>query len=339
MSSHTAFVTGATGFLGLNVVDALLAEGWRVVALHRSASNVSRLKARGVSLAEGSLDDRTALERAMPVGCDAVFHVAGNVSMWSGHEAVQTRDNVDGTRNAAAAALAKNAHRFIHTSTVAVWGRQTHVPFDEAAPKHGATSPMNYARSKLRGEDEVRAAIGRGLEAVILNPCHIVGRYDVHGWSRMIPLVAEGKLPAVPPGRGSFCDAGAVARAHVAAVSRGRTGEDYLLGGPEVTYAEVVATIGELLGKEAPKRVVPRWVLSALAAVGDATSRLTRRPPALTPQMMQGLAHTEVVDSSKAIRELGYETMPLRTMLGHALAWQVEEGIVRTPPRAETSAS
>lgn len=338
MSSRTAFVTGATGFLGLNLVDALLAEGWRVVALHRSASNVSRLRARGVSLAEGSLDDVGALERAIPVGCDAVFHVAGNVSMWSGHEAAQTRDNVDGTRNVAAAALAKSARRFIHTSTVAVWGRQAHVPFDETATKNGATSRMNYARSKLRGEDEVRAAIGRGLEAVILNPCHIVGRYDVNGWSKMISLIADGKLPAVPPGRGSFCDAGAVARAHVAAVTRGRTGEDYLLGGPGVTYAEVVSTIGELLGKEAPKRVVPRWVLGILAAIGGATSRWTRRPPTLTPEMMEGLAHVEVVDSSKAIRELGYETVSLRAMLEHALAWQIEEGIVR-PARAETLAS
>jgi nucleoside-diphosphate-sugar epimerase len=339
VSSRTAFVTGATGFLGLNVVDALLAEGWRIVALHRPSSNVSRLRARGVALAEGSLQDGAALERAIPVGCDAVFHVAGNVSMWSGHEAAQTSDNVDGTRNVAAAALAKNARRFIHTSTVAVWGLQAHVPFDETAPKNGATSRMNYARSKLRGEDEVRAAIGHGLEAVILQPCHIVGRYDVHGWSRMISLIADAKLPAIPPGRGSFCDAGAVARAHVAAVTRGRTGEDYLLGGPGVTYAEVVSTIGDLLGKEAPKRVVPRWVLGAIAAFGGVTSRLTRRPPALSPEMMEGLAHEEVVDSSKAIRELGYETISLRAMLEHALAWQVDEGIVRRPARTETLAS
>ena len=207
-TGRTGFITGATGFLGLNVVDALLAQGWRVVALHRSHSNVSRLRERNVSLAEGALDDRASLERAIPGGCDAVFHLAGNVSMWSGHDAQQTRDNVDGTRNVAAAALAKGARRFVHTSTVAVWGRQARVPFDETAPKNGATSIMNYARSKLRGEDEVKAAVAAGLDAVILNPCHIVGRYDVNGWSKMISLVAGGKLPGVPPGRGSFCDAG-----------------------------------------------------------------------------------------------------------------------------------
>jgi nucleoside-diphosphate-sugar epimerase len=63
---RTGFITGATGFLGLNVVDALLAKGWRVVALHRARTNVSRLQERGVSLAEGALDDRMSLERAIP---------------------------------------------------------------------------------------------------------------------------------------------------------------------------------------------------------------------------------------------------------------------------------
>ena len=194
----------------------------------------------------------------------------------------------------------------MHTSTVAVWGRQKRVPFDETAAKNGAGSRMNYAPSKLRGEDEARAAIGRGLEVVIMNPCHIVGCYDTNGWSKMIPLVAEGKLPAVPPGRGSFCDAGAVARAHVAAVSRGRVGENYLLGGPEAKYTEVVRVIGELVGKKAPAWTVPLPALAALATVGRATSLVTRRQPFITPEMVEGLVQIEVADSSKAERELGY---------------------------------
>jgi nucleoside-diphosphate-sugar epimerase len=214
VSSRTAFVTGATGFLGLNVVDALLADGWSVVALHRSRADVSRLRSREVILAEGALDDRAALERAIPDRCDAVFHVAGNVAMWSGHDARQTKVNVDGTRNLVGAALSKEVLRFVHTSTVAVWGHQPRVPFDETAPQNGAASAMNYARSKLQGEDVVKTACGHGLSAVIMNPCHIIGPYDVNGWSKMIPMVALGKLPAVPRGRGSFCDAGAVARAH-----------------------------------------------------------------------------------------------------------------------------
>jgi dihydroflavonol-4-reductase len=328
VSTRTAFVTGGTGFLGLNVIDALLAAEWSVVALHRSRSNLERLRARAVTLVEAELADRPGLRRVVPERCDAVFHVAGNVSMWSGEDGRQTRDNVDGTRNLAEAALARGARRFVHTSTVAVWGRQARVPFDERATKNGATSRMNYARSKLRGEEELLALVPRGLDVVLMNPCHIIGRYDQKGWSKMIPMVARGEMPAVPPGRGSFCDAAAVARAHVAAVDRGKTGENYLLGGPAVDYPEVVRIIAELLGKPAPKRVIPRWVLSGLAPVGDAVGWITRREPFLTTAMVEGLMQEEVVDSGKAIEALGYETVAIRSMLASTLAWQRQEGLL-----------
>jgi nucleoside-diphosphate-sugar epimerase len=342
----TAFVTGGTGFLGLHVVEALLSPGaeggpWSVVALHRPGSRIARLEARGVTMVEGALEDRASLERALgavPGRCDAVFHVAGNVAMWSRDDARQTRDNVDGTRNLVEAALVAGARRFVHTSTVAVWGRQARVPFDETAPKNGATSPINYVRSKLAGEEIARAAVARGLPAVIMNPCHIIGRYDVNGWSKTIGLVARGKLPAIPPGQGSFCDARAVARAHVTAAARGRPGENYLLGGPAHAYASLVRTIGALLpaGARVPRRVLPLGVLAAVAGAGRLLTLAGVRPP-VTPEMVEGLAQDEVVDSSKAVRELGYESFEspasggLEAMLRDALAWQIEEGLVPSP--------
>ena len=118
----TAFVTGATGFLGVNLVALLRAEGWRVVAIHRPASRLAELRDLGVELVPGAIDDPSSLERAMPEGVDAVFHVAGNTSVWSRNDAAQTRDNVEGTRNVAAAALARGARRMVHTSSVTVYG-------------------------------------------------------------------------------------------------------------------------------------------------------------------------------------------------------------------------
>ncbi|MGO8993093.1 MAG: NAD-dependent epimerase/dehydratase family protein [Polyangiaceae bacterium] len=331
MPSRIAFITGATGFLGLNIVDALLDADWAVVALHRKTSNVSRLKARGVDLAEGTLDDRASLEAAIPEHCDAVFHVAGNISLWSKNDAQQTKDNVDGTRNVANAALARKAKRFVHTSSVAVWGAQEKLPYDETCPQRGVDSTINYQRSKHLGELEVRKAIERGLDAVITNPSHIVGRYDVDGWSKTIRLVAEGKLPGIPPGKGSFCDAAAVARAHVAAVDRGRTGENYILGGADATYLELVTIIGELLGKKVGKSAVPLWTIGLVSGLTGFASLFTGKQPAVTPEMVEGLRHHEIVSCEKAVKELGYEKVPLRTMLETALAWQVEEGIVKNP--------
>jgi nucleoside-diphosphate-sugar epimerase len=327
---RTAFVTGATGFLGLNLVDALLASNWQVVALHRKTSNVTRLRERGVALAEGGLDDRASLERGIPEGADAVFHVAGNISLWKKNDAQQNKDNIDGTKNVATAAITRKVKRFVHTSSVAVWGAQEKLPYDETCPQRGVDSPINYQRSKHRAELEVRKAIERGLNAVIMNPAHIVGRYDMEGWSKSIRLVATGKLPGIPPGKGSFCDAAAVARAHVAAVDRGRTGENYILGGADATYVELIGTIGELLGKKVGTSAVPLWAVGLASVATGFGSLFTGRQPAVTPEMVEGLKHHEIVNCEKAVVELGYEKVPLRKMLESALAWQVEQGLVQT---------
>ena len=130
---RTAFVTGGTGFLGRHIVEQLTSMGWHVVALHRPKSDVRHLVACKAELCVGSVTDAKAVSRAMPPSCDAVFHVAGNMSLWSGGNAEQTRVNVLGTRIVAQAALEKETKRFIHTSSVSAWGEQRVIPFDETA--------------------------------------------------------------------------------------------------------------------------------------------------------------------------------------------------------------
>jgi len=115
----------------------------------------------------------------------------------------------------------------------------------------------------------------------------------------------------------------------VAAVDRGRTGESYLLGGADASYLELVTLIGELVGKKVPKFAFPLWVIALTSGATRFGSLFTGRQPAVTREMLAGVVHQEIVNCEKAVRELGYEKVPLRTMLESALAWQVEEGIVR----------
>ncbi len=119
---RTAFVTGATGFLGLNLVRQLCEAGWQVVALHRPQSDLKYLQRFPVRRAVAAIEDRDALEQAMPAGVDVVFHSAANVSYWSGHKARQTRTNVDGTRNLVDVALRRDVKKFVHTSSTGIYG-------------------------------------------------------------------------------------------------------------------------------------------------------------------------------------------------------------------------
>jgi dihydroflavonol-4-reductase len=329
--SKTAFVTGGTGFLGRHVVEQLSNQGWRVVALHRSTSDVRALKTyAGVELAEGSITDPASLVRAIPEGCDAVFHVAGNTNLWVGGNAQQTLENVDGTRFIVETCLSKKVGRLIHTSSVAAWGEQHDVPFDETAPPHGAQSFVNYERTKYAGELEVLKGVERGLQACIMNPGHIVGRYDANNWARLIRLVDAKKLPGIPPGEGTWAAATQVAKAHITSLDKGRVGERYLLGGTFATFVEAIGIIGRLTGKKVPTKAMPGWIIRALGRVSQWGSYVTQRAPTITPEIAAGTARPpHRFKSDKAIRELGYEAVPLETMLREAYDWLKSEGLLK----------
>ena len=327
MRVKKAFVTGATGFLGLNLIDHLTRLGWEVVALHRATSDLTYLRRFPVLAAEGTLEDQASLIRAMPEGVDVVFHTAADVTFWSRHRARQTRANVEGTRNVVVAALERRAKKFVHTSTTGVYGF-ARPPFDEATPHEGRASWLSYMSTKALAEDEVRHGIAAGLDAVILNPAHVIGPYDRHNWARLIRLATAGALPRVPPGRGSFCHVVEVARAHVAAAEQGRSGENYILAGADASYRDVVDIIGDLVGRDVERRVVSSRLLRVGARILELLSDLTGREPIVTPEGAAFLSADLTCRSDKAVRELGYHPAALRTMLEDSYRWLVAEGFL-----------
>jgi dihydroflavonol-4-reductase len=183
--------------------------------------------------------------------------------------------------------------------------------------------------SKTLAEDEVRAGIARGLDASIMNPTHVIGRYDKNNWARLILLAAEGKLRGIPPGGGSFCHGTEVARAHISAVTRGRTGENYLLGGADASFPEVVALVSELIGRRIDCGTVPAPVLLAAGRTFDFISRFTGKEPIITRESAALLTAKESVRSNKAICELGYRAVPLREMLQDCCDWLVAEKLLK----------
>lgn len=325
----SAFVTGATGFVGLNLVEQLARAGWRVTALHRAASELAPLRGLPVGLAEGDVTDLASLREAVPEGVDAFFHVAADTSLWSRRAAAQNRVNVAGTANAVTAALAAGARRFVHTSSWNAWGwvLGTEV-LDEATPQRGERSWIAYDRSKALAEREVRAGMARGLAAVLVSPAHVLGRYDRHNWARLIRLVHQGRLPGVPPGSGSFCHAEQVALAHIAAAERGRSGSNYLLGGTDASFLEVVRTIGAITGRRVPRRPLPAWAVKALARAYAVRALVTGREPDLTPEGAALVTARVRIASDLAERELGYRPVPLRVLLEDSYRWLSSRGLL-----------
>ncbi len=320
-----AFVTGATGFLGRNLVERLAASGWDIVAYHRPGASLGVLAPFAVHPAAGALDDAAALERAMH-GSDAVFHTAADVSMWSRRRAAQWRTNVDGTRAVLAAARAAGVPRFVHVSTCSTFGH--HGVITDASPQTGAAAANGYARSKTAAEALVRAAAAAGYGAVIVSPTHIVGRYDARNWGRMIRMMDAGRLPGVPPGAGSFVHAEAAAEALIAAACRGTPGANYLLGGADATFLEVFRIIARLVGRKPPRRALPAFGIQLYARVLTGIAAITGREPEITPEIAEVVCGRFRIASDRAARDLGYRAVPLETMLADAHAWLAAAGLL-----------
>lgn len=323
-----AFVTGGTGFVGSNLLQQLVANGWDVTALVRASSPREDIEGLDLRLAEGDVTDADSLAGAMPESVDAVFHVAASTSIWSRNNAMQRRINVDGTRNVLEAAIMRGAGRFIHTSTFAIWGFHEDT-ITEDSPRLRNSDWINYVATKREAERVVREAVEYGqIDAVTLNPAHILGPGDRHNWSRMIRMVQQGKLPGVPPGGGSFSDAREVARAHIQAFQHGRTGANYLLGGPDTMFIDVVRMTGEILDRKVPQKATPAWALKAAGRAYTMLAAVTGREPDLTPEGAAFITHHITCDSSRARKELDYRLTPVRQLLEDTCEWMRNKGML-----------
>ena len=325
---QTAVVTGGTGFVGQHLISQLRDRGWQVIALHRPGSDTGVLESLGAEPRQAVLHDADNVAAVMPGQPDAIFHVAGNTSMWKRANEEQYRDNVLGTRSMVSSALACQARRFIHTSSISAWGIQSQ-PIDEDTPSAAEHDWINYNRTKFLAEREVRQGIASGLDAVILNPCGIIGAGDRHNWAQMIMLIDQGKLPGVPPGAGSFCHVDEVARAHISAFEKGRSGANYILAGGEASFLELARTIGHLLGRRAPRRPIPKAVIRLAGHIYPLFSIFTGQEPSLTPEKVALVTNRVVADGSRAVRELGFnDQVPLEQMLRECIDWMRKENML-----------
>lgn len=327
-AARTAFVTGSTGFIGLNLIEQLVADGWHVTAMHRRGSPVERLdEFPMVRRAEADLLDPEAVHSALPQDVDAVFHVAGDINTWAHRNAAQTALNVGGTRNVVEAALQRGARRFVLTSSVSAYGRHDR-PIDETTPSNAPRSRVNYERSKWEAEEIARDACGRGLHATIINPCAVLGPRDTRSWAAMFFAVRDGKIKALPPGGVMFNHSREVARAHVAAAERGRAGENYLLPGEYASFEEFFRMMAELLEVRLDARRAPTPVLRSIGWLQSVAARFTGRPPEITPELAAMLCSSIRCETDKAERELGYRRVPLRTCLEDSFEWLRRERLL-----------
>ncbi len=282
MSAPTVLVTGATGFLGSSVSRALVQAGYRVRALHRASSFLSRIEDLPVELIQGDLFDAPSISRAAR-GADFIVHCAGLVSEWRDAQ-LMTKSHVIGTRNTVRAAMRQRVRRFVHVSSVAALGVPRPGSADET---RGMTEthlwnvdrlfwPYGYA--KHRAEDEVWQATAAGLEAVIALPSYILspGQTRVRGGGLLARALAHGVPTFALPGGLNVVHIQDVVEGLLALLEHGATGERYLLVGHNLSLRSYLSAVAEASGGRPPRRQLPAAPLQAL---GQAAARLRQISP------------------------------------------------------------
>jgi len=318
-----ALVTGATGFVGAAVARALLAAGHQVRVLARPNSDRRNLAGLDVAVAEGSLEDAASLAAAV-AGCRYLFHVAADYRLWVPDPAAMFRANVYGTRSLMEAALAAGVERIVYTSSVATLGLVKDGIADEATPSGEADMIGPYKRSKFLAEEAVKALIDeRGLPAVIVNPSTPIGPGDVKPTptGRIIVEAAKGKMPGYVDTGLNIVHVDDVAAGQLLAAELGKVGDRYILGGENLSLAEILAIVARAVGRRPPALKIPYAVVLPIAAGAEMMARITGREPFTTLDGVRMSRKKMYFSSAKAMRELGYQPRPAREAITDAIAW------------------
>ena len=326
----TAFVTGATGFVGAHVARALLAAGRRVRCLVRPTSSAALLAGLRVEQVAGDVTDAGAVARGI-ADCDEVFHCAADYRLYARDPAEIYRTNVEGTRVMLAAARAQGVRRFIHTSSVATLAaRADGTPVDERAVAKLDDVIGDYKRSKLLAEREVEAACARGLPAVVVSPSTPVGDGDVKPTptGKIVVDFLAGRFPAYVDTGLNLIDVRDVAAGHLLAAERGRPGERYILAHANLTLKEILAMLARIAERRAPRVRLPHWVPLAIAHLEAPVARLLRREPRVPIDGARMAKKPMFFDGGKAVRELGLPQSPIEPALRRAVEWFVANGYV-----------
>jgi dihydroflavonol-4-reductase len=331
-------VTGANGFVGANVVRALVAHGADVRAFVRPGADQRTLADLPIEIVEGDLRDAAAVRRAV-AGCARVFHVGADYRLWARDPREIHDTNVRGTIHVLDACRDAGVERVVHTSTVGTIGLSAAPgPCDEATPLAPGQIHGDYKRSKLESERVALSYAAQGLPVVVVNPTAPVGPWDAKPTptGKIVVDFARGRLPA-------FVDTGLnvvhvrdVAEGHRLAAERGRSGERYVLGNRNLTLREILEVLADLLGRPAPRVRLPYAAAWIAGAVTTAAAAVTGRPPAVPLDAVRMSRRRMFVDASKAVRELGLPQTPVRQAFLDAIEWFEAQGML--PVRETRSA-
>ncbi len=318
-------VTGATGFIGIQLVKRLVESGIMVHALYRSESKSGLIRIEGVKLFKGDISSKDSLKRAM-AGCQQVYHIAAFAGVWAKDPEIVQQLNVEGTLNVIQAASETGVSRIVVTSTAGILGPSEHNPVNEDTPDPDSFFTQ-YEESKFIMEQELKKLPATAPEVVVVNPTRVYGPgflSESNGVTKMIKQYVEGNWKLIPGDgnrSGNYAFVEDVVTGHLLAMEKGKSGERYVLGGENISYNQLFHYTREASGVTKRLYKIPLWLMLSAARMMMMISKLTGNPPMIVPNLVRKFNHNWVVSSDKAIAELGYQPLDAKTGIEKTVRW------------------
>ena len=318
------FLTGATGFVGHHVALALADEGADIRLLVRKSSNLKNLEGIRGETYVGDLLEPESL-RAGLEGCDAVMHVAADYRLWIRDPEIMYRANVEGTRELLRLAREAGVPRFVYTSSVATMHFRTDgIVINEDTPVSLKDMVGHYKRSKFLAEQEAIKAAQAGQQVIILNPTTPIGPNDAKPTptGRIFVDFLNGKFPAYMDTGLNLVDVNEVARTHVAALTTGKPGKRYILGGENLTLKQILDKMSAITGIPSPTVKIPFAVAATYAFFEEwITGRIRGKEPRATLEEVRMGRKKMYASSAHAQQELDFRIVPVYPAMRAAIEW------------------
>jgi len=317
-------VTGASGFLGINLCMELLSRGYFVNAVVSKPESAKFLKdIEGINIAVSNILDAEKLKE-LSIGMDVVINCAANTALYPKRSENIRKVNITGVDNLINACLENKVGRFIQVGTANSFGSGTLDNLGaERNAYEGAKYELDYIDSKFKAQNNILKAVkDDGLDAVVVNPTFMIGPNDVKPSSGAMVLgIRNRKVPAYTSGGKNFVYVKDVAVGIANAIELGRKGECYILGSHNLKYQEFFEITAELANVKPPKIKLPNALALGFGRLNSGIAKLFNRHTAMSYEAMKLSTEIHYYSSDKAIKEINFPQTDIKIAVEEGLDW------------------
>lgn len=317
-------ITGGNGHIGNAIIEELLRRNYSVKALVHSKSNF--LESKHIEVVKGAIQDENSLKELME-GCDYLIHCAAIISITGDPHGQVQNVNVQGLENVLRVASQSNLKRVVHLSSVHAYD---HIPADQVLNETRnfvSDKAYSYDKSKRDGQLIARKYFEKGLPVIVVNPTAVFGppNYAACKQNNAFISMSRRRIPFVFKGGYNWVDVRDIAHSICNALTQGKPGESYILGGNYYTLKDLSRVVAKVSNKRIPCFEIPIGLVKSFLPVIGAYYKIRKQDPSVTKESIEILEFgNKHIESEKAKKDLGHNPRPIEETMKDLLSWHRE---------------